>query len=268
MNEESKKVNITRRLTLVVVLSYVLAMCIVLTAIPIYGWLYYGRRAIGFAKISTPTALYISAANKEAIANLDLSGIDVENGTPEEVGGVETGRLYQDFIFCIHGNHVLSYRMQLAYTTNNQFEFDVYPAALAANAGSVPGTAISHVTYVTHPESPSLPETLHYYVESSTSALAFTFLNRKSTSPEILAYTDNDTAAAGSKNYHGDTYEGYDEVHRYAEPIYCQTGTIDTVSDADANFADYYVLRVYWTGAAKNDKETDIIYISARNTTI
>ena len=238
-------------------------LMILYAAVPLYAWFYRQRTAAAVAEISDPTAIYINAANKEDIRYMDLSGIDVENdGTPTQDG---TGK-YKDFVFCIRGIDVSAYKLQLAYTTNNQFEYELYHATLAQ--GDAPADAVGLALYTTHPVGLAGVEQ-QYYAPAGSTKIVGDFLNRNTGASEILAY-DDDT-------YHDMTYAMlpandvatvYGYINKYAEPIYWQSRDSITPTGFEAGgstFCDYYLLRVIWTNDAVNNKETDIIYISARN---
>ena len=83
------------------------------------------------------------------------------------------------------------------------------------------------------------------------------------------------------KSYDTADYDGT-HVQRYAEPIYWQTKEavhsdwVDNngiqyneygTDDPDNRFLNYYILQVSWTAGSfpeGNDKETDLIYITAQ----
>ena len=50
-------------------------------------------------------------------------------------------------------------------------------------------------------------------------------------------------------------------------PIYWQSELVMAGEEEEGTdtFFDYYILRVSWDGVRQNNKETDIIYITARN---
>ena len=227
--------------TVVVVMLVILAC-----AVPAYSWFYMSRRAVAITPVSNPTALYINAANEEDIRYLDLAGIDVTQGT------------YRDHVFCVRGNNISAYMLQLAYTTNNGFTFELY----RAKQGTAPGSAIGSVIYTTHGET-TVEQT--YYIENAAAKINGHFLNNR-TGSDILAKNDD--------AYHNDTYEGYtntDNIHENAEPLYWHADSAVIVPDEDKdelnNFCHYFIIRVIWPEGKTNDKETDIIYISARNST-
>ena len=234
-----KEVFITERKRLIPLALIILLIACIVSSL---GWFSEGRAVAAVEELSRPMSIYINAGNQEDIRYMDLSGINVESGT------------YKDFVFCVRGNNISSYKLQLAYTTNNQFEYELYPATMTT--GAVPADAIGNVIWFTHPGG----NTQNYYIPAGTSPLAGTFKNRK-TDSEILAKDDD--------RYYTDTYDTYTNVHKYARPLYWQTNSaIYTTMDANYDFCDYYVLRVIWSSGAVNNKETDIIYIAARNETI
>lgn len=75
-------------------------------ALPVYAWFTHKRSIALTTKINAPTQLYITAGNKESVANLEMADIDVEDGR------------YKDFVFGIGGADVQQYQIQLAHTTN------------------------------------------------------------------------------------------------------------------------------------------------------
>ena len=231
----------------------VFAFVLLLVSLRAFAWFYNDRRIAAVAEISDPTAIFINAGNREDIRYLDLGGIDVE-----------TSDLYKDFVFCVRGNNVTGYKLQLAYTTNNQFDYELYPATLTADSSSVPANPESLVIYDTHVGGSARQ---YYYAPAGASPLRGVFLNYDSTASEKLA-KNNDV-------YHSRTYTPSDAAspylnrHKYAIPLYWQTSGAQTpVLDAHSDFCDYFILRVKWDGEARNDKETDIVYIAAKNVSI
>ena len=226
-------------------------LAVIIFAASVGAWFYTGRKAAGVAEIANPAAIFINAGNQEDIRYLNLGGIDVDmDGTTDDG---YTGKKYKDFVFCIRGTNVSTYKLQLAYTTNNQFEYEIFPATETSNEADVPASAKGQVDYLLH----DTTGTKYYYIASSQSALAGTFLNKNTSAQRILA-KDDDT-------YYDRTYEMYDKYHENAVPIYWQTTSV-IHGNVIGEFTHYYILRVIWTTAtAQNNKETDIIYISAKN---
>ena len=237
---------------------------ILLGTTSVFGWFVYDRHVDAIAKTSNPTAIFIGAGNEEDIMYMDLSDIDVNSVNSYDEN--EVTHYYKDFVFCIRGINVPTYRLQLAYTTNNQVNYTIYPAK-EGNEVNVKG----YLVYTPHTTGSS---SVRYYIESSASPVGGTYLNKNTST---ITGKNNDS-------YYTDTYDDYSNtyVHTYAVPIYWQSYNIlfseqddgkdhsrenFYISDNNHNgeFCDYYFLRVSWTGEKTNDKETDIIYITAKN---
>lgn len=248
-----EKIKFHKKIQLVCGLSLIVSLLIFTTNI--YGWFSFERKTAGIREISNPMSIFINAGQEEDIMYMDLTGIDLSRTT------------YKDFVFCIRGINISKYAIQLAYTTNNQFEYELYPAVEVAS--DVPANALGHVSYESHDSSHTIK---YYYIENGKSPIDGTFKNKKSDS-EILA-EDNDS-------FYEETYGTYENVQKYARPLYWQT--IDILHNASAatgtisngqyvyqnsptgSFTDYYILRIIWGELRQNDKETDIIYLSAKN---
>lgn len=128
--------------------SYAIRLAILLAAIIAAvssmhagAWFYFGRKAAAPADIDNPLAIYIKAGNKEDIKYIDLSNIDKTQGTTYDV------------VFSVCGTNVEFYKLQLAFTTNNQFEYEIYPAKKLGQNETVPSGSIS-VEYTNHAASP------------------------------------------------------------------------------------------------------------------
>ena len=108
-----RKLEKKKKLQLVIAVSI---SVVLLVALPVYAWFTHKRSIALTTKINAPTQLYITAGNKESVANLEMADIDVEDGN------------YKDFVFGIGGADVQQYQIQLAHTTNIPFEYEIYRA--------------------------------------------------------------------------------------------------------------------------------------------
>ena len=223
------------------VFTFVFATVLLLCAIvvPTYAWFTQKYKLSAYAPISSPEALYIGAGHTELendrfedIRYMYFNGMDVTT----EVS-------YIDRVFCVYGKSVSGYRIQLAYTTNNQFSYDIYSASEATT------TSANAVEYTVHDGTDRT-----FYYSTVGEPLAGTFLNKTVVGGETLA-TDA---------YHSDTYGEYDNVSAYAEPIYWQTTNVET-GNLRGGFVNYYILRVHTDGKTVNDRETDVICLAARS---
>ena len=226
-----------------------------------YAWFCFSKKTAATVKISDPTAIFINAGNKEDIRYLNLADLDVQTGE------------YKDYVFCVRG-YVHYYRLQLAYTTNNQFSYEIYPA-VEKSTEAVPNDAKT-VTWIANTGANSGSELTYYSTES---ALTGSILNQDTNiTNEVIAKT------AHEDYYYQSTYglgnnTFYDNRQKYAVPLYWQANTTRQVLDGEftdddndgvSEFCHYYILRIKWdypSANRENNKETDIIYISAKNFT-
>ena len=218
----------------------------VMMTVPVYAWFGLRKTLASYAPIANPEALYIGAGHRnydeashrftdtdfEDIRYLYLEGIDAEEEDVE----------YYDYVFCVYGRSVSQYRLQLAYTTNNQFTYDIFPAT---ESTSISSSAIEHTVHYS-------PFTTYYYTVSS-GAIAGDFLNEQTVGSESIA----------TNAKHTETYNSYSRVQKYAEPLYWQTSS-PIITNTTGDFIHYYILRVNLNGKSVNDRETDIICIAAK----
>ena len=208
------------------------------------AWFAMQHMLAGYAPITKPEALYIGAGHRditdgefdnehfENIRYLYFNGIDAKAGQP-----------YFDYVFCVFGSVIAGYRLQLAYTTNNQFNYEIYRAAESTTSSE------GAIAYTTHEDTPRT-----FYYSASGNAIAGNFLNAQTVGNETLA----------NATLHQRTYNTYNEVNKYGEPLYWQT-TGREPANLRGDFVNYYILRVYVNGKENNDRETDIICIAAKS---
>ena len=218
--EKKKK----RQLVIAVSLSVVL-----LVALPVYAWFTHKRSIALTTKINAPTQLYITAGNKESVANLEMADIDVENGT------------YKDFVFGIGGADVQNYQIQLAHTMNIPFEYEIYRAKSVSETEK----SAEAVVYV------SDSDDTFYYDKAGDNPISGKYLNRDGS--EILA----------NSTLHEKSYDTYSNVQKNAEALYWQSDTL-AVNDKGRPFCDYFIIRVKWNDKVQNNKETDMVYLTVQ----
>ena len=218
--EKKKK----RQLVIAVSLSVVL-----LVALPVYAWFTHKRSVALTTKINAPTQLYITAGNKESVANLEMADIDVENGS------------YKYFVFGIVGADVKQYQIQLAHTTNIPFEYEIYRAKSVSETEK----SAEAIVYVSDSDG------TFYYDKSGDSPISGKYLNRDGS--EILA----------NSTLHEKSYDTYSNVQKNAEALYWQSDTL-AVNDKGRPFCDYFIIRVKWNDKVQNNKETDMVYLTVQ----
>ena len=216
---------------------------LMLGAIGAVTFAWYGVRAgtAAYVPVFSPEALYIGAGHRdidedtfEDARYLYFNGLDAE------------GEDYVDKVFCVFGKGIGAYKIQLAYTTNNDFTYGIFHASesLTESDGAV--------EYITH-QSPAVA----YYYTATGEAVAGTYLNR----------TEEGGRGIASNANHADTYGSYTDVQKNAEPIYWQTASAET-GNTRGDFVNYYILRIYKNNKATNDRETDVLCIAAKAITL
>ena len=216
----------------------------VFAALPSFAWFSGQKQMATMAKINSPAKLSLKAGAGEDIINFRMSGIDVTKKNPL------TNDNSKDFVFCVEGAEISQYNIQLAHTTNINFTYRIYNAKQAQ-----PG-----VEYIKASDSSPV------YYQKAGSPLTGNHVNG----------TDDSVSGRmiGNTNYEEESYKNGnapDSRQKFAEPLYWQTSTpiiangteFDEDTDDDS-FRNYYVLEVSWDSSVQNDKETDMIYITAQ----
>lgn len=88
-----------------------------LVTVPVLAWFYYNRSMQSVAMIKFPDDLTIGEGKMNSSLEIDLSQIDVSNGTSK------------DIVFCVYSKFKSTYNLQLAHTTNIGFKYMIYNAA-------------------------------------------------------------------------------------------------------------------------------------------
>lgn len=245
MTEERSPKNsgsVARKLIPIAVTMFALFLAL---ALPVLSWFITKKQLLAYSPVTSPEALYIGAGHR-----------DIENGTFEDVrylyfNGINANDEYSDYVFCVFGTAISGFNIQLAFTTNNQFEYEIY----RAEESTTPSEGA--VRYVTHDGSNSV----YYYSidteQNGGNPLDGNFLNATEVDGLVLADSSRHAAAYGDYTY----------VNRFAEAIYWQTED-PIAGHSTADFVVYFILRVKTNGKASNDRETDILCISAKSITI
>ena len=208
-----------------------------------YAWFYTQREMGTAAWIKAPVVLDIRAGNNQDIKYLDMGNIEVG-----EAGG------YKDYVFCVYGKPIDNYSLQLAYTTNIAFHYDVYRADLSENGDIV----------FQSPEGSA-----KFKIARNTlviSGLSMNEIKTQNSSPSqyqshVLSYGDEkrenivDKAKVQANN---------EPLYFLAEENGVKVMRPRNILKGNTEFLDYYVIRVSWkAGEVHNDKETDIVYLTA-----
>ncbi|WP_164173626.1 hypothetical protein [Ruminococcus flavefaciens] len=284
----SKFKTLSRRKKIGVSVASALTAALVVT-VPVAAWFTTQRKLADLQYVNSPSKLYIRAGHDEELEYIDLSNVQVTATT-------DTAKYY---VFAVTGSNTSYYNLQLSYTTNNQFEYFLYPAE--ENEGNAPAnTAMPYVPYTAHGDAGTAGS--YYYTvqgsvityqpngiptEDAHKILNGTKITRQGVEGEITAGFLNQDGSlikatkdtVGSVNYHDNTYN-YDvnKVQDCAEPLYWQARGIKSGMDSTTReLKDYYILEVNWAkakaaveaegGVFTDNRETDVIYISVASGT-
>lgn len=245
---DNKKNNKTRKMYISSIIALILAVALLIGVT--LSWFFNKRELDSLTWIKTPICLDIGSGNNHDIAYLDLGSIDADtpNRTIERV-------------FCVYGEPGDIYSLQLAYTTNIPFYYDIYRASYDPNNGNV------NFTYTdengNHTEKFS-------YDPNSTPVIQAKPLN-KMNDTEIAAHQSHNLSY-GDDN--GKNPVEASKVQSNAEPLYWLAGenglnvmkpqNVQTNNTTNSTyFCDYYVIKIHWDeNTVRNDKETDMVYLT------
>ena len=236
-----------------------------LSALPVYAWFSYNRNLETITKIKEPGEIIIRAGKSDAaaedadpIVNFEMKEIDIEKI-------LEAGKPAQ-YVFSVKpGDYNLKYDLLLAHTTNIPFSYSIYSAS-AVNTDKLSEAEISALTV--YQPGDAIDAT---YYQKNGNALTLTPLNY-----------DNGTfgrnLAKQNDNYYNNTYDDNDKPEIYAIPVYLKTEDPQKHPENASERYDYYILEISWDSnadtsnknfekwnTAVNNKETDMIYITASN---
>ncbi len=295
ITKKFKNLSVSQRVELVAAVLLTLGL---LLAIPIIAWFSYQREIIKMQKVKTPNVLYLSAAHREDSVNFNVKGIDADEVLVDGMGvpildesGKEQKITHKDYVFCVTGDSVDKFTLQLAYTTNNPFEYEVWAAKelTESEVVRVSGQEFDYVEYeLTDQGVIGMPEVQgEEYHTDLTSPTKLYYQRDYSVTDGGAAvggkytgiYRNLSPSSSGSNQdaistgpYHNLTYDNYTSVQKDAEPVYWQALNVSAFpSGTNANkeaFSRHFILRVKWLpGALDNSsKETDILYITVKAT--
>ena len=190
------------------------------------AWIQYDRSLQTMTKLQIPI-LTIQGSAPGSLA-MNLGDIDVESGNHQRT-----------YVFGVSSNQPGHYKLQLAHTTNIPLTYTIYPATKEPGGNS--DCTESGISF--------------YY--SSDAPLHGRYLNGAGGTPLV---------AQQNGTYHDLTYKtntgAYPNVQLYAEPLYWQSNDPKSIEAGEQN-TQFYVLEVTWGSGLKNDKETDMIYLTA-----
>ena len=209
-----------------------------------YAWFFTQREMSTAAWIKAPIILNIRAGNNQDVKYLDMGNIEV---------GETDG--YKDYVFCVYGKPVDNYSLQLAYTTNIAFHYDVYRADLSEDGDIVFQSPKNSAKFkIVNKNTPVIKGLSMNEIKAQN-------LSSSKYQSHSLSYRDENT---------GNIVDG-NKVQKNNEPLYFLAEEYGVkvmkprnILENNTDFLDYYVIRVSWKAEeVHNDKETDIVYLTA-----
>lgn len=278
--ERIKKMSKRKKVQTVIALALTVALCF---AIPAYSWFINQKKIAEIAKIKAPDELYINAAHKEDIINLDMSAINVSQKIPNSIDLITS----QSFVFSISGEWVNSFTLQIEHTTNNPYTYTFHEGEIYKSESDMRAAhpncdtrntdgSLKYVEYVatnvydseemskitTWPDDGLTIETGHtYYIW-----IGDEIKNKTNNTGSYINKADGERYSDGS-TLTPKSYESGTVKDKYADPVYWQLKNIKGGDTKGQPFYKTYVIKASWTGisdvAEDYNKETDIFYISA-----
>lgn len=268
--KEFKSFNKIQKVQLIAALLVTLFAII---AIPAYAWFSYQKSLAELQFIKSPDLLYVTAANAEAVKNLDMSGINVE--AEKVVDGHSVPITSKMFPFCVAGDYVPTFTLQLAHTSNNPFKYEIFEGTVYTTESAAQASGKDYVEYtVTYNLSgidvPGLdrdgvtPGDILYIAKGSSLQTGSAYNTGNFTGRYLNMSGDNRTA---TNKYQEECYGTYNTFTNYELPLYWQCSNIPSVADPlqhNSTFFKTFIIEVSWTtGEVSNNKETDIVYLMA-----
>lgn len=281
--QKIKNMSIVTKIEIVTALAVTGALC---AAIPVYAWFSNQKKIAELAKIKAPDELYINAAHKEDIINLDMTSVDVTKKyivtDGEELN--EYDITSQSFVFSVSGEWVNSYTLQIEHTTNNPFSYTICEGEIyksiadmeSAHPGCETRNDDGSLKYVEYRatnvyDSAEMQKITNWGDDGltiETGQLYYIWIgeevkNKAGQKGHYLNKTSGTETA--NETLLDKSYESGTRHQINARPLFWQLKNIKA-SDTKTVFYNTYVIKIDWTGVSNLEeykKETDLFYISA-----
>lgn len=247
-----------RKLSLAVKVQLVIALLGTM-AVPVYAWFAYQDRIEALTKVKEPPSINLASGGDDPALYITLENIDVNTENHEKY-----------VVFSVEPGKYSTYDIQLSHTTNIPFSYALYRVREDKNGA---------IEYIDHTRTEGAETELKYDVMtaaagSSQGMVNLTDINPDDSSSGRRLGDENDLAVYTRKNY-----EESDEVNPYVKPVYSVARRIPQLNENEdgSSSRDYFAIKVTWQinpnidvnaadywNYAFNNKETDIIYISAK----
>lgn len=293
-----KRLSNVRKMELIIAIILTSALIVV---IPTFAWFANQNRAAEMYKINNPNSLFLSAAHREDSVNFEINGINADeilvDGNGDKIldgSGNEQKITHMYYAFNVTGDSVSKFTIQLAYTTNNPFTYEIYAAnELDTKPAAVAGQAIDYVEYTltgdtvegmpqlsgseyhllaAPPDDPADPPTKLYYQINSTETDGGIAVAGKYTGRYLNSTSGTDANSDPESSYYDMAYEEYSNTEQHAKAVYWQATNVSAIEGTDnpnkQPFSRHFILKVSWPAGSLDNtaKETDIVYISVKAT--
>ena len=252
--QKFNKLNNIQKVEFVIASLLTLALMV---GMPVFAWFSSANKMETMTKVKEPENLDIRAGRYHSIINFELSDINI--------AAIEKNETAEYRVFSVSaGDYKIPYILQLAHTTNIPFKYSIYHATEVPTAGE---DTVPYKPLYKDPDDPTTDGITYYYKIGE--KVSLTPLNADS---ENKTYYGREIAKKGDA-YYNRTYNNNDDAEIYAVPKYLQSDTI-TPTDKGENAHDFFILKIEWDSEAdetnftkwnkaENNKETDMIYITA-----
>lgn len=233
-------------------------------AIPVFAWFAYKDKIEVLTKIKEPPSINLASGGDDQAIYITLENIDVSAGSQKYI------------VFSIEPGKYTAYDIQLTHTTNIPFTYQLYRVREDNESGTI--------EYTDHTRTEGEETELKYSIMTTapgTTAgeVILNDINPDDRSTGRTLGDEDDLATKNRRNYI--VGEGADDVNQYVKPLYSVARRIPQLnqSDDDSEKRDYFAIKITWTpgngnesdagywNKAYNNKETDLIYISAKQNT-
>lgn len=259
-----KIIDKVNKLSLSVKIQLVIAI-ICTMAIPVYAWFVYQDRIEALSKVKEPPSINLASGGEDPALYITLENIDVNTTNHEKY-----------VVFSVEPGKYSAYDIQLTHTTNIPFTYELYRVRQDNENGTIEYT--DHSIDVNGGKTELKYSIMTTAAGTTNGKITLKDINQNDDSPNRILGDENELETYSRRNYN----TGTDEVNQYVEPIYSVARRIPqlSVGDDGSSDRDYYAIKITWQvnpnigvddadywNYAFNNKETDIIYISAKQNT-
>ena len=257
-----KLIETLKKLSFAVKVQLIIAILCTM-AVPAFAWFVYQDRIETFSKIKEPPSINLASGGDDPALYISLENIDVSKSTVKYI------------VFSVEPGKYSAYDIQLSHTTNIPFTYELY---------RIQEDDKGLIEYIDHTRDVNAEEmTIKYKIMTMPKGTAAWKVELKDINPDKKTTgrtlgVENDLNKYNRKNY-ADT----DNVNQYVKPIYSVARRVPQLNENEdgSSARDYFAIKITWTQGANNstesdanywnnaynNKETDLIYISAKQNT-